>query len=215
MSCIQCRRRKIKCDRSNPCAQCMLAKSQCSYRVPVNTPLTRGQTQKVGLIVLSSSPLTETASTPLHARSRTIAPVTDNNEQFAEPDAATVRTENNPRTNSGRTKTNLRTNYENNTGQPNPKNAAKPDSHARLPNVQSLERAFGKAPILGEDHVTRNLLLSNSGLSNTQVGSDKIRNTKGNNWGGIAPEVSFRFLANFYQHLLTMLQVRKDYCLLY
>lgn len=33
LSCIQCRRRKIKCDRGSPCAHCVSAKSHCEYRL--------------------------------------------------------------------------------------------------------------------------------------------------------------------------------------
>ncbi|KEY73420.1 hypothetical protein S7711_06839 [Stachybotrys chartarum IBT 7711] len=32
LSCIECRRRKVKCDRNNPCAHCVAAKSPCRYR---------------------------------------------------------------------------------------------------------------------------------------------------------------------------------------
>ncbi|CAI4213219.1 unnamed protein product [Parascedosporium putredinis] len=32
LSCVECRRRKIKCDRENPCAHCVAAKSECSYK---------------------------------------------------------------------------------------------------------------------------------------------------------------------------------------
>lgn len=31
LSCIQCRRRKIKCDRSDPCKHCLAAKHCCTY----------------------------------------------------------------------------------------------------------------------------------------------------------------------------------------
>ncbi|KAI5861414.1 hypothetical protein GGS23DRAFT_150109 [Durotheca rogersii] len=33
LSCLECRRRKIKCDRSDPCAHCVSARSQCTYRI--------------------------------------------------------------------------------------------------------------------------------------------------------------------------------------
>lgn len=32
LSCLPCRRRKIKCNRQNPCAHCVSAKLECSYR---------------------------------------------------------------------------------------------------------------------------------------------------------------------------------------
>jgi hypothetical protein len=32
-SCIECRRRKIKCDRNDPCQHCIAAKSRCTYKL--------------------------------------------------------------------------------------------------------------------------------------------------------------------------------------
>ncbi|GLA08392.1 hypothetical protein AnigIFM60653_009923 [Aspergillus niger] len=32
LSCIECRRRKVKCDRHNPCGQCVAAQSRCGYK---------------------------------------------------------------------------------------------------------------------------------------------------------------------------------------
>lgn len=32
LSCIECRRRKIKCDRNSPCAHCVAAKTSCTYK---------------------------------------------------------------------------------------------------------------------------------------------------------------------------------------
>ena len=140
----------------------MLAKTQCSYRV------------------LTEASLAQTVSTTLHAQSSTIKPVTDNNEQLAESDAVTARIENN-----------LRTNYEETTGQANPirTKADEFDCYTRAHNVQSLVRVVGKGPIDREGLMVRKLLLPNSELLNTQIGPNKTRNTKGNNWGGIAPEV--------------------------
>jgi len=31
-SCIECRRRKIRCDRNNPCSHCVSGKSRCTYK---------------------------------------------------------------------------------------------------------------------------------------------------------------------------------------
>lgn len=33
LACLDCRRRKIKCDRNDPCAHCVSTKTQCTYMV--------------------------------------------------------------------------------------------------------------------------------------------------------------------------------------
>lgn len=33
LSCVRCRRRKIKCDRNDPCGPCVLARQQCAYKI--------------------------------------------------------------------------------------------------------------------------------------------------------------------------------------
>lgn len=40
-SCVQCRKRKAKCDRAQPCSNCSRAGSECSFKSIVRTPLTR------------------------------------------------------------------------------------------------------------------------------------------------------------------------------
>ncbi|KAH8884071.1 hypothetical protein GQ53DRAFT_731238 [Thozetella sp. PMI_491] len=39
LSCLECRRRKIKCDRSEPCAHCVSAKIRCVFRVYRDEPI--------------------------------------------------------------------------------------------------------------------------------------------------------------------------------
>ncbi|KAH7355387.1 hypothetical protein BKA65DRAFT_394092 [Rhexocercosporidium sp. MPI-PUGE-AT-0058] len=47
LSCLECRRRKIKCDRNEPCTNCVSTRSQCSFELYSNEPvqLTRQQSQ--------------------------------------------------------------------------------------------------------------------------------------------------------------------------
>ncbi|KAF2268926.1 hypothetical protein CC78DRAFT_454231 [Lojkania enalia] len=33
LSCIECRRRKVKCDRTDPCTHCVVSKVECNYRI--------------------------------------------------------------------------------------------------------------------------------------------------------------------------------------
>lgn len=41
LSCVQCRRRKIKCDRTNPCVHCTASKTSCVYKVYHNERTTQ------------------------------------------------------------------------------------------------------------------------------------------------------------------------------
>lgn len=45
LSCLECRRRKIKCDRNDPCAHCVSAKTQCTFTVYGNGPATEAHPQ--------------------------------------------------------------------------------------------------------------------------------------------------------------------------
>lgn len=33
LSCLECRRRKIRCDRNDPCGHCVVSRNQCTYRL--------------------------------------------------------------------------------------------------------------------------------------------------------------------------------------
>jgi hypothetical protein len=59
LSCLECRRRKIKCDREDPCKHCSIAKYHCTYRVYDNEPAARQQPQRAdaGTPIPSSSSL--------------------------------------------------------------------------------------------------------------------------------------------------------------
>lgn len=50
-SCLECRRRKIKCDKSIPCSYCVKVKIKCRYPAPKSTP------NKVGSSSLSNEAL--------------------------------------------------------------------------------------------------------------------------------------------------------------
>lgn len=48
-SCLTCRQRKVKCDRVNPCSQCMKAVTQCSFIAPVRGKRKSTKKPKEGL----------------------------------------------------------------------------------------------------------------------------------------------------------------------
>lgn len=48
-SCLQCRQRKVKCDRRNPCSNCARATAQCSFVPPVRGTRKMERIPKEGL----------------------------------------------------------------------------------------------------------------------------------------------------------------------
>ncbi|KAI0900221.1 fungal-specific transcription factor domain-containing protein [Annulohypoxylon nitens] len=46
LSCLECRRRKIKCNRNEPCAHCVSSKLQCTYKVYSDDPATSPQSRQ-------------------------------------------------------------------------------------------------------------------------------------------------------------------------
>ncbi|KAI0970164.1 hypothetical protein F4678DRAFT_437701 [Xylaria arbuscula] len=58
LSCLACRRRKIKCDRANPCARCVFTSTRCTYRVVGSETASASQahTQKDAEDPATSSP---------------------------------------------------------------------------------------------------------------------------------------------------------------
>jgi hypothetical protein len=55
LSCIQCRRRKIKCDRTDPCKHCVAAKHHCTYDAYGARPLPGQQQRRERHIVQSQA----------------------------------------------------------------------------------------------------------------------------------------------------------------
>lgn len=48
-SCLTCRQRKVKCDRRNPCSNCIKAQIQCSFVAPTRGKRKRTKPHKEGL----------------------------------------------------------------------------------------------------------------------------------------------------------------------
>jgi len=59
LSCVECRRRKIKCDRNSPCAHCVLTETECTFRAHRDGPAVTGREQQLP----TPSPLTSTPAT--------------------------------------------------------------------------------------------------------------------------------------------------------
>jgi hypothetical protein len=58
LSCLECRRRKIKCSRTEPCAQCVLSSHpRCVYNLHGNAPVIQEQQQQRGHVLPLNSTL--------------------------------------------------------------------------------------------------------------------------------------------------------------
>ncbi len=67
LSCIECRRRKIKCDRNEPCTNCVTAKTQCTFEVLSNEggPVIREKASHLRHTMHSASPSPINHNNPL------------------------------------------------------------------------------------------------------------------------------------------------------
>ena len=64
LSCIECRRRKIKCDRNDPCTHCISVRIQCTFNVYGDEPVSRQQPQQdtasgLSVLVPTHGPMAE------------------------------------------------------------------------------------------------------------------------------------------------------------
>lgn len=57
LSCIECRRRKIRCDRHEPCRHCVTTQSQCSYKTFIDEHGTQQQFHRRSSVEAGSSTL--------------------------------------------------------------------------------------------------------------------------------------------------------------
>ncbi|KAI1142100.1 hypothetical protein F5Y05DRAFT_402099 [Hypoxylon sp. FL0543] len=89
LSCLECRRRKIKCNRNEPCAHCVSAKLRCTYKIYTDEPTVRQQPRVDGLWGETSSPLAPVPSpvAPVQQLS-TSRPVDDLNNRLSESQVA-------------------------------------------------------------------------------------------------------------------------------
>ena len=58
LSCVECRRRKIKCDRHEPCVHCVSVKLRCTYKAYDDQRIQRKESQQTSLVGSRPSPST-------------------------------------------------------------------------------------------------------------------------------------------------------------
>lgn len=66
-SCIECRRRKVKCDKAEPCAHCVTMKTQCLYQTFGHSPIPRSRSGVDRGRNSSSTPQVDTTLSPARA----------------------------------------------------------------------------------------------------------------------------------------------------
>ncbi|KAM5357881.1 hypothetical protein ACJZ2D_015828 [Fusarium nematophilum] len=173
LSCIECRRRKIKCDRAEPCSHCVAARLQCAYRFYRQAGGVAAQ--------LPLSPSTEGCS-PVAAAQQRIAPGESGLSLPVVPREPVVVNQLGTSTSSlGRRNV---THPQSNT---QPSEIDLGDLSTR---VKKLEESASCTPTQAQGlaETGRNILARQSGLQDSQIVLNKTRILRWSHWMGTAPE---------------------------
>ena len=201
LSCLECRRRKIKCDRNDPCAHCVSAKTQCTYKVYSNEPAIRQQPQQGSSRGESTSTPSAYASSPVAQARQQIStnrPVIEygNHPSGTRVAAAAAAAAAAGGGGGGQNDTpnTLGRNDNDNNNNIRPTNrvqGAGPDLRDLLQRVQKLEQSSASSPIQGlsETGTGGNILALQSGLQDAQITLNKTRILRWSHWMGAAQEV--------------------------
>ncbi|KAI1075965.1 hypothetical protein F5B20DRAFT_573085 [Whalleya microplaca] len=181
-SCIECRRRKIKCDRNDPCAHCVAAKAQCSFKVYRNEPVIRPQPQQGNIWGSASSPSAAAPSPLAQAQQvNTNTFVTEHGNRY--PSGPPVI----PATATGQDDT-PETLQHSDIRSSNPAQATEPNLRDLLQRVQKLEESSSSRPSHWLSDTGRDLLERRSGLQDSQIILNKTRVLRWSHLMGSAQE---------------------------
>ncbi|PTB66685.1 hypothetical protein BBK36DRAFT_1198111 [Trichoderma citrinoviride] len=168
LSCIECRRRKLKCDRKSPCSRCISTETQCTYTIYFQDKLRARHWQDGRTHVPSSSmPSPSTvflASTPSHVDTNgpTESALGPNDPSNA-PTANEIQIPNRPR-------------------------PVDPELNDLRGRVQRLERSLVHVPVHDLTQAGRDVLAGESGLPDARIILNKTRIMRWSHWVGIAKE---------------------------
>lgn len=194
LSCIECRRRKIKCDRNEPCAHCVAARTQCAFKIyrdePVVQPASQaGQPGQSGNVPVSALSPSVYESSP-SARPREVSRDRPATESHSEPRvsgvlraAAATPTGQNEAPGSSKG---------NDIPPSNPPKDTEPDLRQIFQRLQKLEASASSVPSPIHDlaETGRDILARQTGLNDSQVILNKTRMLGWSHLMGIAQEVS-------------------------
>lgn len=168
-SCIECRRRKIKCDRNDPCAHCVSARSQCTYNVYRDAPTVRNQAQRGSSRPSASSPRAYPHSPLAQAqRINTNRPSDEYENPSRPPTEATGQPPDDLCNNGVR-----------------PLNAiqgAQPDIQNILQRVQKLKQSSTSSSTHGLSETGRDIFARQSGLQDPQDSQIVVNKTRISGW---------------------------------
>lgn len=188
LSCLECRRRKIKCDRSDPCAHCVSNKATCTYRLFRSETASRPSGSRPSPPADSSSPA---------ARSARTQPV------LGAPDLTTEQHHGGaPGTRVAESELPGSENNINGLGMPAPNR----HQFAGITpgDLLSREERFNKfsasSPLHGLSETGQEILTSQLGLEKSQIFLNKTRTLRSSHWMGAAKEVSL--IADLIRHRL-------------
>ncbi|KAI1126187.1 hypothetical protein F5Y10DRAFT_245346 [Nemania abortiva] len=186
LSCVACRRRKIKCDRANPCARCVSTNTRCTYRLrsssETNTARTHSQRGSEGLA--ASSPRTPPLPTQ-QAVDGEGPPVGRGDYSSAPSVNATASAAPQPRYTDG-------TGHNQAPSPTRPREAVSDFGDLRQ-RVQRLEELSASSPVRGLGETGRHILLRQAGLRDSETTLKKTRLLRCSDWMGTAPEFQHIF----------------------
>jgi hypothetical protein len=159
-SCEECRRRKIKCDRTHPCSHCVATQAQCTYSLYIHK---------------NTDPQVDPRDVPLglSARSQSLQ---SHGHCIQDPQAPTIESGNHQKRATAEER-----------GHTLIRNATpKAGSPQR---VQTLDKSSASSPIHGLTETGRDILARQLGLKNSQILLNKTRMLRWSHSMGMAQEV--------------------------
>lgn len=184
-SCLECRRRKVKCDRNDPCAHCISAKIQCAYKFYRNESVVRQQPPQSSLGRSMSSPSVYAPSPTSQAHQiSTNGAIKQHDSLLSGPQVdqapVTAAAGQNDASNAFGRKDHQ---------PPIRAQDAEPDSRDLLQRVRKLEESAASSLIHGLSETGRDILARQFGLPKSQIILNKTRILRWSHWMGTAPEI--------------------------
>lgn len=185
-SCLECRRRKIKCDRKDPCSHCVSVAIQCAHKVFRDAPETSPVQSRTQGRTAVSSPVDTPSSRAQSRQSRTRRIVNEKGRVTSRPLVARADiSQSTPApTLAGQTEATA--------AQTPPTTRAEdeqPSVHALLRRIQHLENSLATSPVAAHSELGGELIDRQPVHQDARVSLYKTRTLKWSYWVGMADEV--------------------------
>ncbi|KAI0477969.1 hypothetical protein F4859DRAFT_43831 [Xylaria cf. heliscus] len=183
LSCLACRRRKLKCDRANPCARCVLTNTRCTFRVSgAETSAVRTQPHQDGeALAVPSSRTSPRNATQIFDHGMPTTEHTHSPPPHVAGAAAPVAPQVEFSSSTSRSETLHSTGTQETT----------PDFRDLQQRIRRLEESSTSSPARGLAETGRHILARQAGLRDSEITLKKTRLLRWSDWMGIAPEFQF------------------------